>query len=431
MKRYTVSLLTFELKELLISEYPELLVEGEISGFKPNSSGHWYFSLKDDRAVLSCAMFRNANARFRPPREGDRVLLRGALDLYAPRGGYSLIVRDIQPLGEGDLAQKLVILKEKLAKEGLFDPRRKKPIPDWPISIGVATSPTGAAFQDIIRVIQGRFPGLPVYLAPCKVQGDGAAEEIARAIGLLNRHGKASVLIAGRGGGSVEDLWCFNEEKVVRAVAASTIPVVSAVGHETDTTLCDFAADLRAATPSHAAERVTPSRAEFLGILQGIQDRLQQALQSRLKLLRQRVSRARLIHPRQRVITARLRADELHERLQGAIERRLHRARERLLKTRLKNLQGRVATSREHIAGLEKRIFVAGRNLLLRRRDRLQAAIRELEALSPLSVLARGYTVVEREGKPVMDAFLIEPGDSLTVRFRSGEADVRVEEVRK
>ena len=207
MERFTVSELTHEISSLLGASFEDVEVEGEISGFKAHGSGHWYFTLKDDGAVLNCAMFRNWNARVRrPPREGDRILARGALDVYPPRGSYSLVVRQIVAAGEGDLARRLEELRVRLAAEGLFDPARKRPLPIYPSAVGVATSPTGAAFADIRRVIRQRYPGLPIFLAPCRVQGDGAAQEVANAIAMLNAHGKSDVIILGREGGSAEDL---------------------------------------------------------------------------------------------------------------------------------------------------------------------------------------------------------------------------------
>jgi exodeoxyribonuclease VII large subunit len=253
---YSVSTLTTELKQALAALGP-VSVEGEVSQFTAHRSGHWYFTLKDRDAVLSCVMFRGNNQFMRwRPQVGDSVVVQGDLDVYAPQGRYSLITRRMEPAGAGDLQRQLEELKLKLSAEGLFDPARKQKLPQFPRAIGVATSPTGAALKDILRVLDQRFPGLPVYLAPCKVQGVGAVEEICAAIELLNEHGKSEVLIVGRGGGSQEDLFCFNEEAVARAIASSAIPVVSAVGHEVDVSIADLVADLRAATPSHAVELV-------------------------------------------------------------------------------------------------------------------------------------------------------------------------------
>lgn len=386
MVRYTVSELTTELAQWMATEFAEVCVEGEISGFKPHSSGHWYFSLKDERALLSCAMFRGDNMRVRrPPRDGDRVVLYGRMSIYPPRGTYSLIASKLEPAGSGDLLRRLELLREKLAAEGLFDPAKKRRLPAFPRAIGVVTSPTGAALQDVLRVVRQRFPAMTVYVAPCRVQGEGAAAEIVRALGWLVQHGKSDVIIVGRGGGSQEDLWAFNEEPVVRAVAACTIPTVSAVGHEVDITLCDFAADVRAATPSHSAELVTPVAAELRALVEEREERLDRAMRRRVEVARERLRRLRLLHPRDRVARARLRCDELDERLRAAVERALRR-----------------------------------------RRDRLAAGARHLDALSPLAVLTRGYTLATRDGHPVRDAATLTVGDTLRLRFAGGAAKAQV-----
>jgi exodeoxyribonuclease VII large subunit len=386
VERFTVSELTGEIAALLGGSFGDVEVEGEVSGFKAHGSGHWYFSLKDGDAVLNCAMFRGHNARVRrAPRDGDRILVRGGVDVYPPRGSYSLVVRQMSAVGAGDLLRRLEELKARLAAEGLFDPARKRPLPPVPRAIGVVTSPTGAAFQDILRVVRQRFPTMPVYLAPCRVQGDGAAAEIVRAIALLNAHGKSDVIIAGRGGGSVEDLWCFNEEVVVRAVAASRIPVVSAVGHEVDVSLTDFAADVRAATPSHAAELVTPVRDELLAFIGGMDDRLRLAMKRRVSVQRDRLQRVRLLHPRQRVERGRMRLDELEERLRDA-----------------------------------------SRRLLVVRRAQLAGAARHLEVLSPLSVLVRGYSIVTRGGVAITNTAALTTGDTLDVRLARGSVTATV-----
>lgn len=391
MERYSVSQLVGEVKGTLKGEFPDVSVEGEVSGYKLHQgSGHWYFSLKDEGATLACVMFRGDNQRLRrQPREGERVIARGGLDVYEQRGTFSLVVRGLQAAGAGDLAARLEALKRRLAAEGLFDPERKRPLPSHPTAIGVATSPTGAAFQDILRVLAHRFPGVTVYLAPCRVQGEGSAAEIAAAVELLNRHGRSEVLIVGRGGGSAEDLAAFNEELVVRAVASSALPVVSAVGHETDTSLCDLAADVRAATPSHAAELVVPERDALVADLGELAERLRVAMERRVRSARQQLGRVRLVHPRDRVERGRLRLDELDERLAAAAGRQLER-----------------------------------------RRDRLEARAQRLDALSPLRVLRRGYALVDVGGRVVTDATTLAPGDPLRVRFARGEAEATVVRVR-
>ncbi len=387
-EKYTVAGLVGEINDVLSGEFDDVWVEGEIGGFKVAASGHWYFSLKDqeDDAVLNCAMFAGANRSVRKrPKDGDVVLLRGGIDVYAPRGSFSLKVRRLEYTGAGELARRLEELRQKLAAEGLFDPAKKRPLPQYPRAIGVVTSPTGAALHDILRVMQGRWPGLPVYLAPCRVQGDGAAQEIAAAVKLLNDHAKVDVILVGRGGGSAEDLFCFNEEIVVRAVAASRIPTVSCVGHEVDITLCDFAADVRAATPSNAAEIVTPERDALSVWVDERHERLVTAMQRRVRVLRDRLARVRLQHPRQRIERYRQRQVELGDRLRNAMARRQER-----------------------------------------RRERLAALTRQLDALSPLKVLDRGYAIALHDGHAVTDAKTLKAGDELDLRFSKGRAAVVV-----
>lgn len=386
--KYQVGELVGEIGELLGGEYGDIWVEGEVSGFKVAGRGHWYFSLKDpeNEAVIACAMFARENASIRkPPKEGEKVLLRGGVDVYAPRGSFSLIVRRLELTGAGELARKLEELRLKLQAEGLFDPSRKRPIPTYPRAVGIATSPTGAVLHDILRVMRQRWPGMPVYFAPCKVQGEGAAESIAAAVKLLNDHGGSDVLLVGRGGGSAEDLFCFNEELVVRALAASRIPVISCVGHETDTTLADFGADLRAATPSHAAEKVAPVKADLFEWVGERNDRLVGAMQRRVRMLRDRLNRVRLQHPKQRIARARQRSDELEGRIRAAIIR-----------------------------------------IAAKKRDRAAAAGRHLDALSPLKILDRGYALVQREGAAVTDAATLKAGDVVEARFAKGRAQLTV-----
>ncbi|RMF77917.1 MAG: exodeoxyribonuclease VII large subunit, partial [Nitrospirae bacterium] len=265
----TVSELTRRLAELVEPAFDGVWVAGEVSGVRRAASGHTYFTLKDAEATLSCALFRY-QARYQryELKEGETIAVKGRISIYPPRGSYQLLTDYFEPLGAGSLAAAFERLKRKLEAEGLFDPARKRPLPLLPRCLGVVTSPTGAAIRDIVRVATARFPGIRILLAPARVQGEGAAAEIAAALAALDRRGECDVIIVGRGGGSLEELWPFNEEAVVRAVAACTTPVVSAVGHETDVTLCDLAADVRAATPSNAAELAVPVKAELLATLE-------------------------------------------------------------------------------------------------------------------------------------------------------------------
>src|SRR5690554_6054855 len=281
----TVSELNRQARHLLESSFMQAWVEGELTGLSRPSSGHWYFSLKDQRAQVRCAMFRGFNQRLRQlPKEGDLVRVRGKVSLYEARGDYQLIVEHLEPAGLGALQQAFEALKARLYAEGLFAAERKKPVPETPRHIGVVTSPTGAAIHDILTVLQRRCPNIPMTLYPTAVQGQAATAEIVAAIQRAVHHGQADVLIIGRGGGSLEDLWCFNEEAVARAIAACPIPTVSAVGHEVDVTIADFVADLRAPTPSAAAEKVSPDQSAWLGRLEEIRLRLTQGMTRQLRL---------------------------------------------------------------------------------------------------------------------------------------------------
>src|SRR5690554_5246014 len=304
----------------------QVWVEGEISGFSRPSSGHWYFSLKDGKSQVRCAMFRSANQRIRTlPKEGDQIRIRGKVTLYENRGDFQIIAEHLEPAGLGPLQQAFEALKMKLQGEGLFDPARKKHLPATPRHIGVVTSPTGAAIHDILTVLARRCPAIPVTLYPTAVQGQAATAEIVNAIGLAQRHGVADVLIIGRGGGSLEDLWCFNEEAVARAIAGCTIPTVSAVGHEVDVTIADFVADLRAPTPSAAAEKISPDQQDWLRRLNEQQLRLAQSARRLLIRLNQQLGHlgARLRDPRRELQDKAQRMDELDMRLNKAIVQKL------------------------------------------------------------------------------------------------------------
>ena len=431
MERYSVTDITRRLESLLRAEYPDLLVEGEITGFKAHPSGHWYFSVKDEGAVLACTMFRDKNQKVAAaPRDGDRVIMRGSIGVYVPRGTYQMNVRGLRVEGGGDLARRFEELRQKLTAEGLFSVERKRPIPEWPVAIGIATSPSGAVYQDLLKVINKRYPAVTIYFVGCRVQGEGAAAEIAAAIQLLNRHGRSSVLIVGRGGGSAEDLWAFNEEPVVRAIAGSRIPVISAVGHETDVTLADFAADLRAATPSAAAELATPSRAELLDRLEQDRQRLASATLWQLKHSRAEVQklRGRLLHPRDRLALGQQRLDELQSRLQAAARRQVERGTARLLRVQPRPPTERIRAGRQRAETLQQRLQRAMVALLRARRDHLAAQAGRLGAMSPLQVLERGYALALREGRALRAASEVQVGERLELRLHRGRLGVRVED---
>lgn len=389
----TVSRLTALIKEVVEENFVQVLVEGELSNFAAPSSGHYYFSLKDEKAQIRAVMFRPQNRLlpFRPD-TGMRVVCSGRVSLYDQRSEIQLVVETLEPKGVGSLQVAFEQLKSKLAAEGLFAEGRKRPLPPFPKTVGVVTSPTGAAIHDILHVLRRRHAGVRVMLRPVRVQGEGAAMEIAEAIADLNRFREVDVLIVGRGGGSLEDLWAFNEECVARAIYASATPVIAAVGHEVDYSIADFVADLRAPTPSAAAEMVVKSRLELEGHLDHLILRLAGQMRGRLDLLREKVEglARRLQSPAQRLDLCRHRLEDL--------ERRLHRA----MGTALKGGDSRVAT-------------LAGR----------------LDDLSPLRILARGYAIAldEKTGLAVRDAGMLAPGDRLRVRFARGSVRAAVEEV--
>jgi len=392
---YSVTEITQLIKGSLEEGFPWIIVQGEISNFRPASSGHWYFSLKDADALISAVMFRRSIEAVQfAPADGTLVKASGSLSVYPRRGNYQLICESIVKAGEGDLLARLEELKRRLAAEGLFDLDRKKPLPLYPRRIAVVTSPTGAAVRDILRVLRRRSAGVNIIIVPTPVQGEGADERIARGIEIADRHHLGEVIIVGRGGGSLEDLMPFSSEVVVRAIAASTTPVISAVGHETDVTLSDLAADVRAPTPSAAAEMVAASSSELLGRVRGMQHAMALAM-------RQRTERARLL-------MGQFAAENL----------------ERTVRMFVQPLSQRLDDGRDELVlGL--------REMVTARRHRLTLASRELTSSSPLAILARGYAVVTRDltGKTVLSPDALEIGERLSIKLSRGGVRATVEEL--
>ncbi len=431
---YTVSDLTGRVRALLEGEFAYVRVAGEVSGLSVASSGHVYFSLKDERASLSAVMFRSAASRLHEiPEEGDQVECLGRLTMYEPRGRTQLIVEHLVERGEGALGLMFQKLKAKLAKEGLFDPARKRALPFIPNCIGVVTSSSGAAIRDILKVLDRRFPAAAVLLFPVRVQGAGAAEEIARAIDRLGDGQDCDVLIVGRGGGSAEDLWAFNEEIVVRAIVASKVPVISAVGHEVDIVLSDLAADLRAPTPSAAAEIVVPDQAllrEQLGErVEGL------AMMIALRLTRARRQMAELAgrigDPRLVLAAHRMRLDESMQAGAGALNRRLQISRRGLdnLRISLASYDPRllIPNARTRLESASRRLVREMSASLQARRSLLEARRAGLAELDPQSVLARGYSIVSRvDGTILRDSSKVAPDDEIHVRLQSGQLDATV-----
>lgn len=424
----TVSQLNRQSKELLETYLHRVQVTGEISNLARPSSGHWYFTLKDQRAQIRCAMFRSRSQYVKfAPKEGEQVLVSGAISLYEARGDYQLIVDRMESAGEGALKIAFEQLKEKLGAEGLFDPALKKPIPAHPRHVGVVTSPTGAAIQDIVTVLKRRFPSLPISIYPAQVQGEMAAGQIAYAIDKANHDQLCDVLIVGRGGGSLEDLWPFNEEIVARAIHRSAIPVISAVGHEVDFSISDMVADLRAPTPSAAAELVSPDRFEYLGRLEQLQRRLSTAMQNRLGQHRFHLLQLvkRLRHPKDRLQEAMQRLDMAEQRMQQAMSTKLSQRQQTLEHLRHRLMQQapdkQSAMLKQQITQLNQRLQLAMRQNISSLKQKLAQQADILNAVSPLSTLSRGYSILtDQEGKAVKDAKAVSPGDKLNARLHQG-----------
>ncbi|AOS98550.1 Exodeoxyribonuclease 7 large subunit [Microbulbifer aggregans] len=431
----SVSDLNREVKHLLESSVPLLWVSGEISNFAAPSSGHWYFTLKDPRAQVRCAMFRgrNRSVRFRPE-NGREVLIRARVSLYEGRGEFQLIVEHMEEAGLGALMRQLEALKARLQAEGLFDPARKKPLPYLPANIGIITSPTGAAVRDMIQVLGRRYPAAKIELWPVQVQGQGAAEQIAAAIRKAGQSGRHDLLIVGRGGGSLEDLWAFNEEIVARALAQCPIPTISAVGHETDTTIADLVADLRAPTPSAAAEIASANAAELLATFSEIRQRLYRGLQLQLRHLRQQVQLTgnRIRHPREQLQNRAQRLDHLELRLKGAIRQGLQdRRRELELATSAFTLvhpERELRNRQQQLGTLRERLHRDMEFQLQRRGELLAHQVQLLQNVSPLAVLQRGYAIVRDENQHVIKkATSLQSGQRVTTRLADGEFSAIVE----
>jgi exodeoxyribonuclease VII large subunit len=390
---YSVSELTKTIKETLESSFPRLWVEGEISNFKRHSSGHLYFTLKDNNSQIRCVMwrFRAASLLFLPE-DGLKVVVEGELQVYEAGGTYQLILYQLQPTGVGDLQLAFEQLKKKLLAEGLFDQSRKKKLPPFPERIGVITSPTGAAIRDIISVITRRYPPAEIFVYPVRVQGEGAKEEIVQAIKDFNEFGKVDVIVLGRGGGSLEDLWAFNEEMVARAIFASGIPIISAVGHEIDFTIADFVADKRAPTPSAASEMVVPEKRELHGILVNYLEKFTRAIQQKLHNYQIKIENFQRSYafrrPGDMVYQKILRLDELTKNIQMLIQHRIY---------------------------LQK--------------QKLQLINKQLLALGPNSILQRGYSICYKDKEVVKHVNQLKPLDMVRVKLSRGDFTSQVKSV--
>lgn len=434
---YSVSRLNREARVLLERGFGTLWLEAEISNFSKPSSGHWYFCLKDANAQVRCAMFRQRNMLCRSsPRDGQKVLVRARIGLYEPRGEFQLLVDHLEDAGLGALQRQFEELKSRLAAEGLFSAERKRPIPALPRRIGVITSPTGAAVRDILHVLARRFPAVAVLIHPVSVQGAQAAPEIVAALARAQARGECDVLILARGGGSIEDLWAFNDERVARAIVASPVPVITGIGHEVDFTIADFAADARAPTPSVAAEMAVPDAAEWLAAAGRLAGRLERGARRHLAERRERLrwlaGRAAQVSPVARLGQQAQRLDELDQRLVRAASRTLHGSGERLswLRGRLWRVSPltRVRELASRREAMTARLEAAGVAVLRGARERLLPLVRTLHAVSPLATLDRGYAIVADErGKILRDAAEAVDGEIIEARLAVGRIRARVQ----
>ena len=431
---FRVAELNFAIKQLLESNVPLLWVRGEISNLVKAASGHFYFSLKDDQAQVRCVMFRHKNQLLKEPiANGQQVEVLAVATLYEQRGDFQLTVEQVRPAGLGILYERFARLKQLLESQGLFAAERKRALPAFPKSIGIITSPQAAALRDVLTTLTFRLPSVPVVLYPTPVQGTGSAEKIAEAIAAANRRAECDVLILCRGGGSIEDLWAFNEEVVARAIAASEIPIVSGVGHETDFTIADFVADERAPTPTAAAQRVAPDRHALLRGLQDQAQHLQRAERNRLQNAMQAVDylQRRLVHPAQQLQRQTQQLDQLHQRIQRAFAyRQQHQHWQwQSLAQRLRTSSSDFARLQDKQANLAQRLVKAMRAGQAQQSARVDNAEQHMILLDPKKVLARGYSMVkDANGAVVSDAGRLAIGAELRITCAKGWARTEVKE---
>jgi exodeoxyribonuclease VII large subunit len=437
-KYLTVTEFTDILRGMLEEVFPDVWIAGEISGAKSQPSGHIYFTLKDGEATVSCVAYRNAVRYLKfKPQDGVAVLARGRVDIWPPSGRYQLIVEALEPQGRGALQFAFEQLKHKLTAEGLFDESRKRPIPVLPQRIGIVTSPTGAVIQDMLQILERRFAGLHIRLFPAAVQGEGSAEQVCRGIEYFSKSAWPDVIIVARGGGSLEDLWTFNEESVARAIAASNVPVITAIGHETDYTIADFVADLRAPTPSAAADLVIQSKSRLQERLLLLEGKLQQNIQYRFALVSRRLNQLGIDRAagllRRRLGRLQQRNDELDFHLRDRIRDTLQRHRRRLdrVQAQLRRLDIRLklADARRRQDSLQTRLQQLIRARLTQARARLENPAVALSQLSPLKILDRGYALIVNESgvlvKSPQDA---PPKSRVKLRVAKGSLQARIEE---
>jgi exodeoxyribonuclease VII large subunit len=431
---YSVSELTRELKAILEGRFPSVLVKGEVSNLRSPSSGHLYFTLKDADACLDAVLFRTEARRLRfTVQNGLSLVARGRLAVYEPQGRYQLVCDTVEPLGAGALQIAFEQLKERLQKEGLFEAARKRKLPFLPRRVAVVTSPSGAAVHDFLRVLHRRHPNLAVLIVPARVQGEGAAQEIARGIVRAAKQPRVDVVVVARGGGSLEDLWAFNEEVVARALCACPVPTVSAVGHEIDVTIADYCADVRAPTPTAAAELIARVRDELVADVAQRRGRLGRAMRAQVERKRGHLDklRARVADPRRLIGDRKLRLDRGRQRLEDLFHDHLA-GRHQILRTLRERLQAQHPRERLHrlereVARLEQKLKALAGRALAARRHRYEGLTARLDALSPLKVLARGYAVAfDERGHALLQAAQVLAGERVRVRLHEGELSAQV-----
>ncbi len=437
---YSISQLNRITRAVIEHNFPLVWVEAEISNFARPASGHMYFTLKDEAAQVRCAMFRMRNTQLRfTPKDGTRVLAHVKVGFYEARGEFQLIVEHMEETGDGALRRQFEQLKHKLAEEGLFGQGNKQPIPAFPKQLGVITSPTGAAIRDVLSVLKRRFPGLPVIIYPVPVQGEQAAKNLTSAVYLANQRNECDVLLLTRGGGSLEDLWAFNDESLARAIAASSIPIVSGIGHEVDFTIADFVADIRAPTPSAAAELISPNREEWYDTLTVLRQRLFRHINHKIKQNTQSLAwlSKRLVHPSQRLSALAQRIDNLEQHL---INNQQHQLRHRFARLdTMKAILNQFSPAQTihslnvQSKALSNQLLAAMQSRLNQKRHQFTLQTRALEAISPLATLSRGYAIVKRKTDQgiIRDSSETETGSQIIAQLHKGHLICTVDEIKK
>lgn len=422
------------IKQLLEGEIPPVWVKGEISNFKAHTSGHFYFSLKDASSQITAVMFRGANSRLKfKPHDGLEVVVRGKVSVYEPRGNYQIVCDMMEPVGAGALQKAYEQLKEKLKKEGLFEPNRKRAIPIFPRHIAVVTSPTGAAIRDILNIMSRRAPMIAITVVPTLVQGEGAAPQICEALEKAFQLPQLDAIIIGRGGGSMEDLWAFNNEELARLIVRSPVPVISAVGHEIDFTISDFVADLRAPTPSAAAELVAKSTQELIQKIQAQRRLLDMSLGKKIHLWSEKIKnlKFRLVDPQKRLMDLRIRNDELLLRLENGWKSWLRSRKQtiQILRGRVVNPQVIVQKMEQRWLSLDRQLKIRIQNVLEKSQSRLREKMSVLDSLSPFKVLDRGYSIVKKGAQVVTSVDQVQLKDKIEVQLANGRIEAEVKKL--